>query len=75
VTVSPRVRVICSDCGALFEISRSSELEHARRNLRHVCRDCRYPPRRLTAREMVALKSWWLSRYSLAELRSWPPLP
>jgi hypothetical protein len=40
----------------------------------HVCRACRYPGEGPSEEAIAEAKMWWLSRYSLSELASWPPL-
>jgi DNA-directed RNA polymerase subunit RPC12/RpoP len=68
------VEVICSDCGVEFELHRRNEFEHRRRGLPHRCRRCRHPQSSPSPAAVARARAWWLERYSLAELRSWPPL-
>jgi hypothetical protein len=74
VTVEAAVTVTCSTCGSPFELSPRNIREHRRRGVPHVCHECRHPPNpEEVQRRVMAMKQWWLKRYSLAELQSWPP--
>jgi hypothetical protein len=73
VRSAPVVTVRCAGCGISFDLSVRNELEHRRHGLPHRCRCCRMgasPSAAMVAR----MRGWWLQRYSLGELRSWPPL-
>ncbi len=66
--------VVCATCGASFELSRRNVRAHDRNGKQHVCSACRNPPKPPDEAQMARLRRWWLDRYSLEELRSWPPI-
>ena len=66
--------VSCADCGDPFELSRRTVLEHRRRGLPDLCHPCKHPDTGPGLAAVEAAKGWWLARYPLAELRSWPQL-
>jgi hypothetical protein len=70
---SPAVAVVCATCGSSFDISSRSERDHRRQGVAFVCRRCRggAGPSEV---EVEKAKRWWLERYSIAELRAWPPV-
>jgi hypothetical protein len=35
---------------------------------------CRHPPKPPDPRRVAAMRQWWLDRFSLEELRAWPPI-
>jgi hypothetical protein len=74
VTVEPPVPVVCAECGDEYELSARNARVHRRRCTPHVCGFCRHPPKPPDARMLAAMRRWWLDRYTLAELQSWPPL-
>ena len=71
---TPSTKVICSQCGDGFELSRRNELEHLRHGVLIRCYECKHP-RTPSPAVLAAMKTWWLSRFSLDELKGWPPLP
>lgn len=72
-SVPQRVFVICNHCGDGFDLNVRQVYEHRRQALPHLCRTCRGSGRPTRA-EIAQAKRWWLQRFELAELRSWPPL-
>ncbi len=72
---SPTALVVCADCGDRFDLGRRTELEHRRRGLPDLCRSCRHPDSGPGQAAIQAARGWWLARYSLEEIQSWPPLP
>jgi hypothetical protein len=74
VTVEAPVTAICSSCGSRFDLSARNAREHRRQGTPVICRVCRFPATPADPRRLAALRQWWLDRYELAELRSWPPL-
>jgi hypothetical protein len=66
--------VVCRDCGDRFELTERTVLEHRRRGIPHLCHDCKHPDTGAGLAAVEAAKQWWLARYPLAELRSWPPV-
>jgi predicted RNA-binding Zn-ribbon protein involved in translation (DUF1610 family) len=70
----PFVTVPCATCGEDFPLSARKVREHRRSGAPHVCRDCRFPAKPIDARRQEALRQWWLDRFTMEELRSWPPL-
>ena len=56
-------------------MTRRTVLEHRRRGLPSLCHWCRRPDTGAGQAAIEAAKAWWLKRYPLAELQSWPPLP
>ena len=73
MTVEAPVLVKCA-CGARFELSARVAREHRRHGLPNVCWVCRHPPRPPDPKRLEAMRQWWLDRFTLDELRSWPPL-
>ena len=71
---SPSVEVGCAVCHRTFELSVRNELRHRRRGVPHLCQWCRLPGTRPSRKADEKLKAWWLERFSLDELRSWPPI-
>jgi len=61
-------------CGAEYILSARREYEHRKQGTQHVCGPCRCPPKPPDPTMVAAMRGWWLARYSLAELRSWPPI-
>ncbi len=55
-------------------MSRRTEREHERAGLPDRCAACRYPGAGAAPVQVETMKGWWLARYPLAELQSWPPL-
>jgi hypothetical protein len=74
VTVEAAVTVACSVCGVDYELSARNAREHRRLGIPHVCDGCRHPPKPPDLGRLDAMRQWWLDRYELAELKSWPPL-
>jgi hypothetical protein len=75
VTVEAPRLVECARCGSVFELSGSNVRKARRLGRPLVCGGCRHPARpEEDARRLEAMKRWWLARYSLDELRSWPAL-
>jgi hypothetical protein len=70
-TASSAVAVTCQECGAPFMLSVRNEQRHRREGRPHRCRECRFVTR-VTPAAIEAAKAWWLERYSVDELRSWP---
>ena len=71
---TPTEIVVCADCGTMFTLSRRNVLEHDRKGSRHRCSRCRHPHAGPTAAQVETMKGWWVTRYSVEELRSWEPL-
>jgi len=71
---TPSRTVTCAGCGDWFELSARVEYEHRRSGVPHLCRRCRGIHSGPKASMVEAAKAWWLSRYTLDELRTWPPL-
>jgi hypothetical protein len=82
--------VTCASCGSAFEITQQMVLHHERTGVPNRCSDCRVgrgrasssrrarppsPQREPSSREVARMHAWWLSRFTVEELRSWPPLP
>src|SRR5713226_3273357 len=73
VRSAPVVTVRCAGCGVSFDLSARNEFEHRRHGMPHRCPYCRRGASP-SAAMVVKMRGWWLERYSLGELRSWPPL-
>jgi hypothetical protein len=73
VRSTPKSTVVCADCGVDYDLSRRNVLEHERQGIPHRCTRCRHPRRTDTA-QVEAARQWWLDRFTLAELQSWPHL-
>jgi hypothetical protein len=73
-TATPTITVTCADCGQPFELSARNEYGHRRRGTLPRCHACRFPPKPPSARVLAEMRRWWIARYGLEELRSWPPL-
>jgi hypothetical protein len=67
--------VECVECSDSFELTTRTVAEHRRRGLPDLCHSCRYPDSGPGLAAIEAARRWWLSRYSLEEIQSWPPLP
>ena len=74
MTVEVAVVVSCHACGVDYELSARNARVHRRLGTPHVCELCRHPPKPPDARMLATMRRWWLDRYTLAELQSWPPL-
>jgi DNA-directed RNA polymerase subunit RPC12/RpoP len=70
---TPKTTVVCADCGVDYLLGRCTALEHERQGVPNRCTHCRHP-RRTDAAQVEAAKAWWLERFTLAEIRSWPRL-
>jgi hypothetical protein len=72
-TTSTPTAIHCSECGVPFELSSRRAREYRKPDSHPRCRECR----RDTAPSPEAIeqaKRWWLARYTVDELRSWPSL-
>ena len=70
--LTPSETVSCSECGVEFELAQRNLRRHRRLGTPHRCRACRLPGTSPSAAQIEEAKVWWLSRYTLDELRSWP---
>ena len=71
---APTVVVTCAECGVDFYLSARREYEHRKRGMPALCGACRHPPKPPDPRTLRAMRRWWLDRFTLDELQSWPPL-
>jgi hypothetical protein len=74
VTVEATRTVECAVCAGDFELSARNAREHRRLGTPDVCPTCRHPPKPPDPKRLEAMRAWWLSRFSLEELQSWPPI-
>jgi hypothetical protein len=75
VTYEPPVEVVCSSCGDRFTLAATNVRKTRKAGRPFVCGTCRHPAKPAEdARRLAAMRQWWLSRFSLEELRAWPPL-
>lgn len=71
---TPAVTVTCRDCGADFELATRNVSRHKRDGTAPRCRTCRLPGTQPSREQIAEAREWWLSHFSLEELRSWPQL-
>jgi hypothetical protein len=74
VTVEAPVEVECSACGDLFMLAATNVRRSRPLGRPHVCGDCRHRPDPPDPDRLEAFREWWLERFTLDELRSWPPI-
>jgi hypothetical protein len=72
VRAEPSVLVQCGECADYFELSRRNVREHERRGVPHKCARCRGVNPGPSPAAIEQAREWWLRRYTLAELQSWP---
>jgi hypothetical protein len=70
----PSVDVDCEQCGATFRLAKRNLRRHREQNIPHRCLACRHPAsvNGPSAAAVAKARKWWLARFSLDELRSWP---
>jgi hypothetical protein len=74
LTVEAPRKVTCSRCGGQYQLSARNARQHRRLGLPDLCEPCRHPVKAPDPKRVEAMKAWWLSRFTLEELRAWPPL-
>jgi hypothetical protein len=74
LTVEGSVVVTCHECDLDFDLSARNAREHRRKGMPDVCGSCRHLAKPPDARMLAVARRWWLDRFTLDELRAWPPI-